>query len=80
MKSHPHSMPLNTLTIYMLSVKQKRRNLISSFQKKKKSSEKTKVYMSRPLYSEEFKLKFSGRLEKEMPVALYKYNWINIAF
>lgn len=73
-------MPLNTLTIYMLSVKQKRRNLISSFQKKKKSSEKTKVYMSRPLYSEEFKLKFSGRLEKEMPVALYKYNWINIAF
>lgn len=52
MKSHPHSMPLNTLTIYMLSVKQKRRNLISSFQKKKKSSEKTKVYMSRPLYSE----------------------------
>lgn len=73
-------MPLNTLTIYMLSVKQKRRNLISSFQKKKKSSEKTKVYMSRPLYSEEFKLKFSGILEKEMPVALYKYNWINIAF
>ena len=51
-----------------------------SFQKKKKSSEKTKVYMSRPLYSEEFKLKFSGILEKEMPVALYKYNWINIAF
>lgn len=53
-------MPLKMLTMYILSVKQKRKNLISSFQRKKKSSEKTKVYLSRPLYSEEFKSKFSG--------------------